>query len=85
MLLRKLEHEHKISRWAPSCQAYKETKEVMKSNLRSKLKIKIRQHARKRWFLLRLKSKYAGIIMCMCLHTHVHTDTYVHTCIVCIV
>ena len=60
MSLQKIEHEHGISRWTPSCQAYKETKEVMKSHLRNKLKIKIRQHARERWFLLRLKSKYAG-------------------------
>ena len=37
MLLQKFEHEHDISRRTPSCQAaeaYKETKEVMKSNLR---------------------------------------------------
>ena len=44
MILQKIEHEHGISCWTPSCQAYKETKEVMKSNLRNKLKIKIRQH-----------------------------------------
>jgi len=61
MLLQKIENEHKFLRWTPSSQAYKETKEVMKSKLRSKLKIQIRQYARERWFLLRLKSKYAGM------------------------
>ena len=61
MLLQRIEHEHGISRWTPSCQAYKETKKVIKSNLRGKLKIQIRQYARERWFLLRMKSKYAGM------------------------
>lgn len=72
MLLQKFEQEHRISRWGPSCQAYKETKEVMKSNQRNKLKIRIRQHARERWFLLRLKSKYAGTYI----HMYAHACTY---------
>ena len=63
MLLQKIEDEHKISRWTPNCQAYKETKEILKSKLRNELKIKIRQCARERWFLLRLKSKYAGMVI----------------------
>lgn len=70
MLLQKIENEHEISRWTPSCQAYKETKEVMKSKLKKKLKIQIRQYARERWFLLRLKSKYAGMYN-LNVHTYV--------------
>ena len=61
MLLQRIEERNGIvSRWIPTCQEYIATKAAMRSNLKKKLKKEIRKHARERWYLLRLKSKYAG-------------------------
>ena len=83
ILLQGIEGSHEIvRRWTPNCREYGATKDVMKSNLRKKLKHKIRCYARERWFLLRLKSKYAGInkndteVACTCsLSTEVYSSS----------
>ena len=63
LLMQNVERTHGIAkRWTSCSQEYVTTKAMMNSNLRIKLKKDIRKHARERWFLLRLKSKYAGIL-----------------------
>ena len=62
LLLQNIEQTHGIAtRWTTYSREYLTTKDMMNSNLRIKLKQDIRKHARERWFLLRLKSKYAGM------------------------
>lgn len=61
MLLQRTEERNGIvNRWMPTSREYITTKAAVTSNLKKKLKKEIRQHARERWYLLRLKSKYAG-------------------------
>ena len=61
---------------------YLTTKAMMNSHLIIKLKRDIRKHARERWFLLRLKSKYAGL----CNYTSIYIRSYMRiaysTCMV---
>ena len=64
--LSNLEHSHGVNqRWSPSSTEYREVKALVSSENRIRLLIKIDQAARERWFLLRLKAKYAGI-ECVC-------------------
>ncbi|XP_065900357.1 uncharacterized protein [Dysidea avara] len=54
------EHSHGVNqRWSPSSTEYHEVKALVASENRTHLLIKIEQAARERWFLLRLKAKYA--------------------------
>ena len=64
--LSSLEHSHGVNqRWSPSFTEYREVKAMVSSENRTRLLIKIEQAARERWFLFRLKAKYAGI-ECVC-------------------
>ena len=64
MLLQRVEERNDIvRRWTPTSPEYVSTKAVMRSKSKEKLKKEIRQGARERWYLLRLKSKYAGICL----------------------
>lgn len=47
-------------RWTISSQEYVETKAVGNSKEKHKLRKRMISAARERWFLLKLKSKYAG-------------------------
>jgi len=59
--LRNVEHSHGVNqRWSPSSTAYREVKALVTSENRTRLLLRIEQAARERWFLLRLKAKYAG-------------------------
>ena len=56
------ESNHNVeSRWLTTSQEYKDTIATGKSKEKQKLRIKMQKEARERWFLLRLKSKYAGM------------------------
>jgi len=47
-------------RWTTDSPEYIDTKAVATSRQKQELRGKINKDARERWFLLRLKSKYAG-------------------------
>ena len=59
--LKEIEEEHGIpTRWSDDCPEYISTKAIMNSKEKQKLKLKMRNLAKERWYLLKLKAKYAG-------------------------
>lgn len=56
-----IESTHRIPlRWTINSQEYIETKAISNSKDKHKLRKRMISAARERWFLLKLKSKYAG-------------------------
>lgn len=59
--LKTIEDKHHLSqRWFPECVEYKLVKENLITKIQTDLLSKIKDLARERWVLLRLKAKYAG-------------------------
>ena len=62
--LQSFECSHKLPhRWLPGCKEYEAAKAAIQARRRSALRLQIQTLARERWFLLALKSKYAGNIL----------------------
>lgn len=72
--IKEIEQEHGIqSRWSDNCPEYIATKTLINSKEKQKLKLKMRNLAKERWYLLKLKAKYAGL--------NVHVEYFVyHAC-----
>ena len=59
--LNAIETSHQITtRWTEDSPNYEATRNVMESRIKQTLRQKMTSDARERWFLLRMKSKYAG-------------------------
>ena len=59
--LKSIEDKHHLSqRWFPECVEYKLVKENLTTKIQTDLFSKIKDLARERWVLLRIKAKYAG-------------------------
>ena len=64
--LNAIETSHQIAkRWTKDSQNYQATKNTMESRVKQELRQKMTSEARERWFLLRMKSKYAGTHVCV--------------------
>ena len=60
--IQEIEQKHGIqTRWLDDCPEYIATKSVIQSKEKQKLKLKMRDQAKERWYLLKLKAKYAGV------------------------
>ncbi|XP_065893420.1 uncharacterized protein [Dysidea avara] len=58
--IQEIEQKHGIqTRWLDDCPEYFATKSVIQSKEKQKLKLKMRDQAKERWYLLKLKAKYA--------------------------